>query len=170
MGIGPDIREEVVVFISMDKNFVINKLNEVLVLEQGIIEVERTLARKSQIADIRNIADLAAREDETHALALTRMIRDLGGQVQPPPMEGRAWIEALIRAINVERDELDRLGLYRMLKFRAVATGEVMDVLRRALGNPPPMESAIIMLHQDREHASRLAQIEATYAANEAVL
>jgi hypothetical protein len=57
-----------------------------------------------------------------------------------------------------------------MLKFRAVATGEVMDVLRRALGNPPPMESLIILLHQDREHAAQLARIESTYAANEAVL
>jgi hypothetical protein len=101
---------------------------------------------------------------------LQRMIRDMGGQVQPPPMEGRAWIEALIRAINVERDELDRLGLYRMLKFRAVASGEVMDVIRRSLGNPSAMETLVVLLFEDRQHAARLAQIEASYAANQAVL
>jgi len=85
-------------------------------------------------------------------------------------MEGRAWIEALIRAINVERNELERLGLYRMLKFRAVASGEVMDVIRRTMGNPPTMETLLIGLTEDRQHAARLAQIETNYAANEAVL
>src|SRR5215218_5148347 len=111
----------------MDKTFVVNQLNEALVLEQGIIEVERMLVNRSKYRDLRTLADNAAREDENHGVALQRMIRDLGGQVQPPPMEGRAWIEALIRAINVERNELDRIGLYRMLKFRAVASGEMMD-------------------------------------------
>ena len=154
----------------MDKQFLVAKLNEGLVLVQGIIEVERMLAAKSRSQDLRSAADIATREDETHALALQRMIRDLGGQVQPPPMEGRAWIEALIRAINVERDELDRLGLYRMLKFRAVASGEVMDVIRRSLGNPGAMESLTVLLFEDRQHAARLAQIEASYAANQAVL
>jgi hypothetical protein len=154
----------------MDKQFVVAKLNEGLVLEQGIIEVERMLAGKSRSQDLRAATEIAAREDEAHALALQRMIRDMGGQVQPPPMEGRAWIEALIRAINVERDELDRLGLYRMLKFRAVASGEVMDVIRRSLGNPSAMETLVVLLFEDRQHAARLAQIEATYAANEAVL
>lgn len=154
----------------MDKTFIITKLNEALVLEQGLIEVERMLASRSKSKDIRGVSELAARDDEMHTLALQRMIRDMGGQVAPPPMEGRAWIEALIRAINVERDELDRLGLLRMLKFRAVASGEVMDVIRRALGNPGSMESLVIVLHEDRQHATRLAQIEASYAANEAVL
>jgi hypothetical protein len=154
----------------MDKQFVVAKLNEGLVLEQGIIEVERMLAGKSRSQDLRATAEIAAREDEAHALALQRMIRDMGGQVQPPPMEGRAWIEALIRAINVERDELDRLGLYRMLKFRAVASGEVMDVIRRSLGNPSAMETLVVLLFEDRQHAARLAQIEASYAANQAVL
>jgi hypothetical protein len=154
----------------MDKQFVIAKLNEGLVLEQGIIEVERMLAGKSRSQDLRAATEIAAREDEAHALALQRMIRDMGGQVQPPPMEGRAWIEALIRAINVERDELDRLGLYRMLKFRAVASGEVMDVIRRSLGNPSAMETLVVLLFEDRQHAARLAQIEASYAANQAVL
>jgi hypothetical protein len=154
----------------MDKQFVVAKLNEGLVLEQGIIEVERMLAGKSRSQDLRAATEIAAREDEAHALALQRMIRDIGGQVQPPPMEGRAWIEALIRAINVERDELDRLGLYRMLKFRAVASGEVMDVIRRSLGNPSAMETLVVLLFEDRQHAARLAQIEASYAANQAVL
>jgi hypothetical protein len=154
----------------MDKQFVVAKLNEGLVLEQGIIEVERMLAGKSRSQDLRAATEIAAREDEAHALALQRMIRDMGGQVQPPPMEGRAWIEALIRAINVERDELDRLGLYRMLKFRAVASGEVMDVIRRSLGNPSAMETLVVLLFEDRQHAARLAQIEASYAANQAVL
>ncbi|HUS15538.1 MAG TPA: hypothetical protein VM536_11050 [Chloroflexia bacterium] len=154
----------------MDKNFIIGKLNEALVLEQGIIEVERMLAGRSKSADIRGATDLASREDEAHALAVQRMIRDLGGQVAPPPMEGRAWIEALIRAINVERDELSRLGLLRMLKFRAVTSGEIIDVIRRTLGNPGAMEALVIMMHEDRQHASRLAQIESNYAANEAVL
>lgn len=154
----------------MDKTFIVAKLNEMLVLEQGIIEVERMLARKSQSPDLRAAADAAARDDEGHAAALMRAITNFGGQVQPPAMEGRAWIEALIRAINVERDELDRLGLYRMLKYRAIASGEVMDVIRRSLGNPAALEALIRALAQDREHATRLAQIESTYAANEAVL
>lgn len=153
----------------MDKTFVINQLNEALVLEQGIIEVERMLVSRSRYADLRNAADAATREDENHALALQRMIRDLGGQVQPPPMEGRAWIEALIRAVNVERNDLARMGLYRMLKFRAVAAGELMDTIRRTLGNPPAMENIVVTLHEDRQHAARIAQIEATYAANEAL-
>jgi hypothetical protein len=153
----------------MDKTFVINQLNEALVLEQGIIEVERMLANRSKYRDLQTLTDTAAREDDNHTVALQRMIRDLGGQVQPPPMEGRAWIEALIRAINVERNELDRIGLYRMLKFRAVASGEMMDTIRRALGNPSAMENLVIVLHEDRQHAARLAQIESTYAANEAI-
>ncbi|HMA37402.1 MAG TPA: ferritin-like domain-containing protein [Chloroflexia bacterium] len=154
----------------MDKNFILQKLNEALVLEQGIIEVERMLSTRSKSKDLRTAAEQATRDDETHALVLQRMIRDLGGQVQPPPMEGRAWIEALIRAVNVERDELDRLGLYRMLKFRAVAGGEVMDVIRRTLGNPAPMERLLVLLNEDRQHAARLAQLESSYAANEAVM
>jgi len=154
----------------MDKTFLIGKLNEALVLEQGIVEVEHTVAAKSRVKDIAGAADQAARDDETHVVILQRMIRDSGGQVQPPAMEGRAWIEALIRAINVERNELDRLGLYRMLKFRAVASGEVMDVIRRSLGNPGAMETLVLLLQEDRQHAARLAQIESSYAANEAVL
>ncbi len=153
----------------MDKTFVINQLNEALVLEQGIVEVERMLVSRSRYADLRNAADQATHDDENHVLALQRMIRDLGGQVQPPPMEGRAWIEALIRAVNVERNELARMGLYRMLKFRAVAAGELMDTIRRTLGNPAAMENIVITLHEDRQHAARIAQIEATYAANEAL-
>ena len=153
----------------MDKTFVVNQLNEALVLEQGIIEVERMLANRSKYRDLQTLAETAAPEDDNHAVALQRMIRDLGGQVQPPPMEGRAWIEALIRAINVERNELDRIGLYRMLKFRAVASAELMDTIRRALGNPSAMENLVIMLHEDRQHAARLAQLESTYAANEAI-
>jgi len=154
----------------MDKNFIISKLNESLALEQGIIEVERMLARKSRSKDLASAADLAVRDDDTHALVIQRAITDMGGQVVPPSMEGRAWIEALIRAINVERDELDRLGLYRMLKFRAIASGEVMDVIRRTLGNPAPLEGLILVLLQDREHAAHLARIESIYASNEAVL
>lgn len=154
----------------MDKNFVVGKLNEALALEQGIIEVERTLARKAQSTEIRSVAEQAARDDDRHVVAFTRMIQNLGGQVQPPAMEGRAWIEALIRAINVEPDDLDRLGLYRMLKFRAVAGGEVIDIIRRTLGNPGTLESLILVLHDDREHAATLARLESSYAANAAVL
>ena len=154
----------------MDKSFIIGKLNEMLALEQGLIEIEHMLARKSQVADLRTAADVAARDDERHALALQRMILNTGGRVQPPPMEGRAWIEALIRAVSVERDELDRLSLYRMLKLRSLAGAEVMDVARRALGNPPTLETLITVLFEDRQHAARLAQIEADVAANAAVL
>jgi hypothetical protein len=154
----------------MDKAFVIGKLNEMLALEQGLIEVERMIARKSQFSELRGAMEQAARDDEQHAIVLQRAILNMGGQIQPPAMESRAWIEALIRATNVERDELDRLGLCRMLKFRAIAGGEVMDTIRRALGNPGLMESLILPLHEDREHAATLARLEATYAANEAVL
>jgi len=154
----------------MDKAFIVGKLNEMLALEQGVIEVERMIARKSQRGELSGALEQAARDDDRHAIVIQRAILNMGGQVQPPPMESRAWIEALIRAANVERDELDRLGLSRMLKFRAVASGEVMDTIRRALGNPGMMEPLLLPLHEDREHAATLARLEADYAANEAVL
>ena len=154
----------------MDKNFVVGKLNEALSLEEAIVETETKIANKTKIRDLQAASEIAERDDQTHVVAYRRAITDMGGKVAPPPREARAWIEALLQDISAEPDELRRIGLYRILKFRAIATGELLDTVRRNLANPVAMETLLPVLRQDREHAARLAEIEARYAANEAVL
>ena len=154
----------------MDKKVMFRKMNEALALEQALIEAEGAIAGRTAVPDLRQASSNAIRDDENHLVIWRRMIMDMGGRVEPPPMDSVAWIEALVRNINTSDDELDRLGLVRMLKARAVASGEVFDRLRFTLGNPPDMEGLVTILRQDREHAQRLAQIEARMAASEVLL
>jgi hypothetical protein len=154
----------------MDKKTLFRKLNENLALEQAIIEAEGTIAGRSSIPDVRQAAGVALRDDEDHLVILRRMINDLGGRVEPASMDTVAWIEALVQNINSTRDELDSLSLLRMLKSRAVATGEVFDRIRFTLGNPPEMEGLVTALRQDREHAQRYAQLESVLVSREIML
>ena len=154
----------------MDKKTLFRKLNENLALEQAIIEAEGTIAGRSGIPDVRQAAGVALRDDETHLVLTRRMINDLGGRVEPASMDTVAWIEALVQNINSTTDELDSLSLLRMLKARAVATGEVFDRIRFTLGNPPEMEGLVTMLRQDRDHAQRDAQLELVLVSREIML
>src|SRR5439155_12512620 len=108
----------------MDKKAFLRKMNEALALEQALIEAEGVVAGRSSVADLHQATGNAIRDDETHLTLLRRIIRDMGGRVEAPAMDDVAWIEALARNIVSTDDELDRLGLLRMLKARAVATGE----------------------------------------------
>jgi hypothetical protein len=154
----------------MDKKALLRRLNESLALEQALIEAEGAIAGSVRDPDLRQITSNAMRDDETHLVLLRRMILDLGGRVEPPPMDSVAWIEALVRNINSTDDVLDRVGLLRMMKARAVAAGEVLDRIRFTLGNPPEMESLVTILRQDREHAQSLARLEARLASTEIFL
>lgn len=154
----------------MDKKTLFRKLNESLALEQAIIEAEGTIAGRSSVPDVRQAAGVALRDDENHLVLIQRMINDLGGRVEPVSMDTVAWIEALVQNINSTTDELDSLSLLRMLKSRAVATGEVFDRIRFTLGNPPEMESMVQTLRQDREHAQRYAQLESVLVSREIML
>jgi hypothetical protein len=154
----------------MDKKVLFRKMNEALALEQTLIEAEGAIAERTAVPDLRQATSNAIRDDENHLVILRRMIMDLGGRVEPPAMDTVAWMEALARNISTSDDELDRLGLVRMLKARAVATGELFDRLRFTLGNPPDMEGIVTMSRQDREHAQRFAQIESRMAASEILL
>jgi hypothetical protein len=154
----------------MDKKALLRKLNEAVALEQALIEAEGAIAGRSAEPDLRQITTNAIREDEQHLVLMRRMIMDLGGRVEAPPMENVAWIEALVRNINAADDELDRVGLIRMMKARAVAAGEVFGRIRFTLGNPPEMEGLVTILRQDREHAQQLAQLEGRLASVEIFL
>ena len=154
----------------MDKKALLRRLNESLALEQALIEAEGAMAGGGSDPDLRQVATNAMREDETHLVLMRRIIMDLGGRVEPPPMDSVAWIEALVRNINATDDVLDRIGLLRMMKARAVATGEVLDRIRFTLGNPPEMESLVMILRQDREHAQNLARLEARLVSSEIFL
>src|SRR5438067_6084539 len=154
----------------MDKKAFLRKMNEALALEQALIEAEGVVAGRSSVADLRQATGNAIRDDETHLTLLRRIIRDMGGRVEAPAMDDVAWIEALARNIVSTDDELDRLGLLRMLKARSVAMGEVFDRIRFTLGNPPELEPLVPILRQDRAHAQTLAQIEARLASVEIML
>ena len=154
----------------MDKKALLRRLNESLALEQALIEAEGAIAGRATVPDVRQVTTNAIRDDENHLVLMRRMITDLGGRVEPPPMESVAWIEALVRNINATDDTLDRIGLLRMMKGRAVSTGELMDRIRFTLGNPPEMEPLVTMLRQDREHAQNLARLEARLASTEIFL
>jgi hypothetical protein len=154
----------------MDKKTLFRKLNESLALEQAIIEAEGTIVGRSSVPDVRQASAVALRDDENHLVLIRRMITDLGGRVEPASMDTGAWIEALVQNINSTTDELDSLSLLRMLKSRAVATGEVFDRIRFTLGNPPEMEGLVLMLRQDRDHAQRYAQLESVLVSREIML
>ena len=154
----------------MDKKILFRKLNEHLALEQAIIEAEGIVSGRTTSPDLQQALNNAIREDEAHQTMLRRMVVDLGGKVTPPAMDTLAWIEALLRNISTSDDELDRLGLLRMLKAGAIASGELFDRLRFVLGNPPEMEPLVPILRQDRDHAGRLAEVEGRMSSLELIL
>ena len=154
----------------MDKKALFAMLNEALALEQALIEAQGTMSARAADGDLRQAAGIAGHDDEHHLVLVRRMLGDLGGRVEAPSMDQVAWIEALVRNVSTTDDDLERLGLVRMLKMRAVAHEEIFDRIRFTMGNPPEMEPLVVILRQDHEHAQRYAEIEMRLATRQVML